>query len=166
MIDPGNNFMVSGNQLEDVARFIFSVTEVFRLRPVTAARLINKFYEGYSSSAPVDFLDLKATIDFRKKRSLEKYRLQKSPFRAFLGSIILKYNRLIIGYSKVLTNVNYSYSSFRGRLLDEYAYDQCNNGQNGEKYLKSAVESILQQSEPNFEFLIMMTVRVTNQTKY
>ena len=25
---------------------------------------------------------------------------------------------------------------------------------NGEKYLKSAVESILQQSEPNFEFLI------------
>lgn len=96
LIDPGKNFMVQGNQLEDVVRFMFSVIEAFRYRPFYARAVIKKFINGYSGLKPIDGDELKSIINLRKKRSIEKYHLQKSPFRARLGTLILNYNRMII----------------------------------------------------------------------
>ena len=95
-IDPGANFLVIGNQLEDIARFLFSVTERFRYRPLLCSRIMKSFLGGYRASKSFEFSDLSAVLNFRKKRSVEKYRLQKSPMRAFFGVILLNYNRLII----------------------------------------------------------------------
>lgn len=98
-IDPGANFMIIGNQLEDMARFLFSVVEVYRYRPLSARRVIKAFINGYLSVRRVDAGELVATIDYRKKRSIEKYRMLKSPVRAFLGRLILYYNRAIIRWA-------------------------------------------------------------------
>ena len=98
-IDPGANFMVVGNQLEDVARFLFSITERFRYHPFASFRVINAFVRGYLINKDIDFHDLKKVLDFRKERSVAKYRLQKSPVRARIGAMILNYNRLIIWWA-------------------------------------------------------------------
>lgn len=98
-IDPGANFMIQGNQLEDVARFLFSVVEAYRYRPLTARKVLKAFINGYSSLKQIDSNDLAVTIAFRKRRSIEKYTMLKSPFRAFLGRLILYYNRAIIWWA-------------------------------------------------------------------
>jgi len=98
-IDPGANFLVIGNQLEDVARFLFSTTETFRYKPLASYRVIKAFLHGYIINKDIDFNDLKEVLDFRKERSVLKYRLQKSPFRARIGAIILNYNRLVIWWA-------------------------------------------------------------------
>ena len=98
-IDPGANFMVIGNQLEDVARFLLSATETFRYHPLASFRVIKAFVRGYLINKDIDFNDLKQVLDFRKERSVAKYRLQKSPVRARIGAIILNYNRLIIWWA-------------------------------------------------------------------
>ena len=95
-IDPGGNFMVIGNQLEDVARFLFSVTESFRYRPLICCKVLKAFLSGYQINREVELCELKEVLDFRKKRSIVKYKLQKSPIKALLGVLILNYNRLVI----------------------------------------------------------------------
>lgn len=95
-IDPGGNYLVLENQLEDVARFLFSVTEVFRYQPLTSCKVIKAFVKGYLINKEIDFNDLKKVLDLRKEKSVAKYRLQKSPFNARIGNFILFYNRLII----------------------------------------------------------------------
>lgn len=98
-IDPGANFMVIGNQLEDVARFLFSATETFRYRPFVSVRILKAFVRGYLINKDIDFNELKKVLDFRKERSVAKYRLQKSPVRASIGAMILNYNRVIIWWA-------------------------------------------------------------------
>ena len=96
LIDPGANFMVQGNQLEDVVRFLFSVVDFFRYRPIRACFILKSFMNGYLSQKSIDSDDLKLMINYRKQRSIEKYHLQKTPLRARLGTIILNYNRAVI----------------------------------------------------------------------
>lgn len=95
-IDPGGNFLVLEDQLEDVARFLFSVTEVFRYQPFTSRKVIKAFINGYLTNKEINFNDLKKVLDLRKDKSIAKYRLQKSTFKARIGNVILFYNRLII----------------------------------------------------------------------
>jgi len=95
-IDPGGNFLAEEDQLEDIARFLFSVTEVFRYQPFTSYKVIKSFLKGYLIIKEIDFNDLKKVLDLRKEKSVKKYRLQKPPFKARIGNIILFYNRLII----------------------------------------------------------------------
>ena len=98
-IDPGANFMVIENQLEDVARFLFSVTETFRYHPFVTCKVLKAFINGYLINKNVDLKGLKEVLDFRKERSVAKYKIQKSPFRARIGTIFLSYNRLIIWWA-------------------------------------------------------------------
>lgn len=95
-IDPGGNFLVLENQLEDVVRFLFSVTEVFRFQPFTSRMVIKAFVRGYLINKEIDFNDLKKVLKLRKEKSVVKYRLQKSPLKASIGIITLFYNQLII----------------------------------------------------------------------
>lgn len=94
--DPGTNFMSTENQLEDIARFLFSVAETFRYKPFISQRVMRAFIKGYTINKEIDFNDLKKIINFRKKQSIEKYKLQKSYFRARVGFVILNYNHQII----------------------------------------------------------------------
>ena len=95
-IDPGGNFLAEENQLEDVARFLFSVAETFRYQPFTSCKVIKSFLKGYLIVKEIDLNDLKKVLDLRKEKSVKKYRLQKSPFKARIGNFILFYNRLNI----------------------------------------------------------------------
>ena len=96
IIDPGGNYMVIGNQLEDIARFLFSVSDAFRYKPIISIKIMKAFIKGYLINKEIDFNDLKKVLDLRKEKSVAKYRLQKSPFNARIGNFILFYNRLII----------------------------------------------------------------------
>lgn len=95
-IDPGANFMTKGVQLEDMARFLFSVTEAYRYRPLLSAKLLKAFFDGYRKEKNVELAMVRSALDFRKRRSQEKYKMQKSPSRAVIGGLILNYNRLLI----------------------------------------------------------------------
>ena len=96
LIDPGANYMVDGNYDEDVSRFLFSVIEAYRYRPYKAILIMRSFLFGYSKTNTIDHINLVNMINFRKKRSLEKYRMQQSFIRASFGEIVLSYNKLII----------------------------------------------------------------------
>ena len=96
LIDPGKSFMMCGNQLEDVVRFMYSVMERYRYRPFIACSILKSFINGYKTQKSINANDLKNTVDFREKRSLEKYYRQKTLLRARLGHFIMKYNRAFL----------------------------------------------------------------------
>lgn len=95
-IDPGANFMVEGNQLEDVARFLFSAVERFRLKPFTACSVMRSFMEGYMEYAPANSSELSETIRYRKKISQGKNKIFKTPLKAYFGGLFLIYYRCLI----------------------------------------------------------------------
>jgi len=99
IIDPGANFLEIGDQLEDIVRFLFSVTETFRYRPYKASKVMKNFLYGYKSNRDIDMIFLKETLSKRKKISLKKYMLQKSNLKALIGYLMLNYNRLLIWLS-------------------------------------------------------------------
>lgn len=99
VIDPGLNYMVMGNQLEDIARFLFSVSDSFRYQPYASRKIMKAFIQGYISNKEIDFNELGKTINHRKAVSMQKYTLQKSFFKALIGHILIHYYRLIIRIS-------------------------------------------------------------------
>jgi hypothetical protein len=95
-IDPGANFMVPGDQLEDVARFLFSVADEYRFRPFSAMSVMRKFLMGYNEKGPSCKSSTLAAVEVRKNRSICKYFLQKTKIRAVIGSLIIRYNAVLI----------------------------------------------------------------------
>ena len=89
LIDPGMNFCVDGNLVEDCARFIFSAYAAFRWKPLKAARLVKIFITTYLSQSDQDLPRLKLAIKVRFDRSRQKYRLQKKPIWALVASWVL-----------------------------------------------------------------------------
>ena len=96
LIDPGGNYLVKGNQLEDLARFVFSVRERYRYRIRLSTVVIRSFFTSYMQFNQIELGELTATLDLRQKKSAQKYKLQKSSIRAHLGILSLKINRAII----------------------------------------------------------------------
>ena len=97
-IDPGANFLVPGDQLEDVARFLFSVADEYRFRPFSAVSVMTKFLTGYNHDGTFCPRLMLAAVEARKSRSIYKYFLQKTKLRAFIGSLIVRYNAGLIAW--------------------------------------------------------------------
>ena len=95
-IDPGVNFMIAGNSYEDIARFLFSLSETYRYSPKKIILSITYFLKGYKMNSSINTKELNKMINFRMKRSYQKYKMQKSFFKSRLGFLILLYNRIII----------------------------------------------------------------------
>lgn len=96
IIDPGGNYMVVGDQLEDIARFLFSVSDAFRYKPIISIKIMKAFIKGYLINKEIDLNDLEKAINNRKKVSMQKYSLQKSYFKALIGHRLISYSRFII----------------------------------------------------------------------
>ena len=104
LIDPGMNFCIDGNLAEDCARFIFSVYDAFRWKPLKATIIVTKFINTYLSQSNGGKKQLRIALKHRFSRSQQKYKLQKSPMRAFASSLLLGVHYLMIQLNLHLLN--------------------------------------------------------------
>ena len=95
-IDPGANYLVYGELGEDCARYMYSVFAVYRWRPLHAIKLVTEFVKCYLPCSPLDNATLEKALNFRYRRSVQKFRNQKTAMRAFLASLLLTVHRLLI----------------------------------------------------------------------
>ena len=105
LIDPGRNFLVNGNQLEDLARFMYSIVDKYKYFPILTWNIINNFLYSYNKNINIDTYELIDSLRVRRDISIKKYFNERSIFKGWINFLLLyiKYN-----YLKIIVKISIS----------------------------------------------------------
>lgn len=98
IIDPGQNYMVEGDLTEDIARFLFSVTSLYRWKILQSMKLITRFVKAYLNHFGLPKHHLNRGLTLRYVRSTQKYNMQKTGARRVVALALLHYQYLLIKF--------------------------------------------------------------------
>ena len=90
-IDPGNAFLVAGNNYEDLVRLLFSISASFRFRPKRSIHLQFTLLSAYhNENTDLDFKLLGQALETRYKVMQNKYRVNFSNIKLVISLRSLK----------------------------------------------------------------------------